>query len=85
MRIQSSLQHVTDAHNSKIHFIHTLMDNRDLDEAINDHIPLIILPLVMWLHTFLLRQRHVVTDSRSTLLSNAISFNQPPRTGTVHT
>jgi len=24
-----------------------LMDNRDLDEAINDHMPLIILPLVM--------------------------------------
>ena len=63
------------------HFIHTLMDNRDLDEAINDHMPLIILPLV---YTFLLRQRHVVTDSRSTLLSNASSLNQPPRAGTVH-
>jgi len=46
MRIQSSLQHVTEAHNSKIHFIHTLMDNRDLDEAISDHMPLFILPFV---------------------------------------
>ena len=46
MSIQSSLQHVTDAHNSKIHFIHTLIHIIDLDEAINDHMPLIILPFV---------------------------------------